>query len=516
MAAFFVSLSAVVLASCGGGAKAEPEPGPAPEPAAYVRPVRDVLDATLAELGVTARSEERLARELRGNEGLLPGESTVESGASDAAAVDDGEDGGSGTTTVVGTNTDATLENPAAQGTASAPSETVLTESSPAELDPELVEMREGLLEMVKGDPRQLAVAQGDFENLGVEVADVLLAGFEAHREDPVSLRFLADFASVVPDARLAQTVMELTASHEEPWLRRYCAWLLGRWSETPGAEAIVPLLVRRLKYERDQEAFVWIGTSLAAFENFAGLSAMFDLANRPDGQPGVEAARVELARIASEAPPKDDGSPRTIGEIAVAWDRGEVGRATPPSDALRGELWRLVADLSGERFQLRGVDDARYVLSRLGPWAGSELGDALEDHDEYVRLHVAQVLERMGARGHQGFESLVLALEDRHAAVAGAAAESLARVAGDARSDAARDALLSRLDATPPYEVRVPITRALGRLRSSVPVARLEEIFADAPASDQKLAAAEGLMAARPSETVLTWVAGRDGGACR
>ena len=60
-------------------------------------------------------------------------------------------------------------------------------------------------------------------------------------------------------------------------------------------------------------------------------------------------------------------------------------------------ELWRLVSDLSGEHFQLRGVDDARFILSRLGPWSAAEFAAALEDDDPYVRLHVAQVLERMG-----------------------------------------------------------------------------------------------------------------------
>ena len=55
-------------------------------------------------------------------------------------------------------------------------------------------------------------------------------------------------------------------------------------------------------------------------------------------------------------------------------------------SDAQLREVWDLVLDMSGETFQLRPVDDARYVLSRLGPWCAREVASALTDEDPWLR----------------------------------------------------------------------------------------------------------------------------------
>lgn len=465
---------ALLVGACGPDPEPEPAPAAPPTVDANARALSSVLDDKLNQYGVERRTDETLARELRTNEGLLP------EGAEDPDA------------TTEGTSTDA-------------PPPTA------PELDPELVEMRDGLLDLVVSDPNQLATAQGDFRHLGAEVTDVLVDGLRDAGRSDTELRFLGDFASVVPDARLAEEAMRIAATHETDWVRRYFAWLVAGWSEADGADVVVPALLRRLKYEKDVETFVWVGRSLAAFDNYAGLDAMFDIANRTTGEAFVESARVELARIAGARAAEGEEAP-PIGTIAVGWYEGTEGRTDastpPPGDALRGELWRLVADLSGEHFQLRGVDDARYVLSRLGPWAGAELGLALGDDDEYVRLHVAQVLERMGKRGRLSFESLVESLRDPHAAVAGAGAEALAAIAPDDRAAEARDALLARLDETPPYEVRVAITRALGRLGDAAPIDRLQALFADAPASDQKLAAAEGLLRLAPTKELIDWLA--------
>ena len=93
-----------------------------------------------------------------------------------------------------------------------------------------------------------------------------------------------------------------------------------------------------------------------------------------------------------------------------------------------------------------------------------TELGAALEDDDEYVRLHAAQVLERMGPRGEGAAPSLELALHDSNDGVAGAAAEALASVA----PAAAGAPLAARLNEAPPHEVRVALIRSLGRTHAA------------------------------------------------
>ncbi len=114
-----------------------------------------------------------------------------------------------------------------------------------------------------------------------------------------------------------------------------------------------------------------------------------------------------------------------------------------------------------------------------------------------------------MGPRGRLAFDSLVAALHDPHGAVAGAAAEALAAVAGSDRADDARAALLARWEERPPYEQRVALVRAMGRLApEAVPLDRLKAAFAEAPASDMKLAAAEGVLALEADRDLLGWLA--------
>ncbi|MEM6672952.1 MAG: HEAT repeat domain-containing protein [Planctomycetota bacterium] len=448
----------LLTAACGGSGDPEPRTAPpAAEPEPARRALRDVLDAKLGELGLKARTDVDLARELRTNVGLLPGET--------AAAGDE---------------------------------EATESEPTGAALDPELIEMLDGLASMVRADPRQLDLARQDIASLGEEMAAVVVSRLRDETADDADLRVLMDLAAGSGESEVALALAELAAAHDEEWARHYAAWTITFVADAPGADAVVPGLLRRLKYERDREAFVWIAAALAAFQNYAGLPALFDLAGGPVGDAAADAARAQIASIVAAAEVPDAAA------LSLAWSRGEVGRSGDVSDALVARTWLLVADLSGEHFQLRGVDDARYQLSRLGPWAGSVLAEALEDDDEYVRLHVCQSLERMGRRGHQAAEGLALALLDPSDGVAGAAAEALVAVAGDG----ALAPLQERLASSPPHEVRVALVRALGRAETP-PIETLETTFADAEGiADLRLAAAEGLLRTGNESAVLPWLA--------
>ena len=113
-----------LLGSCSPG-EADPtgEASSAAEPPP--RPTRDVLDATLSELGVSRREGVLSARELRGNRGLMPGEIEEAPG-------------------------------PPAQ----AEEDAVSADQAPS-LDPGLVELRDGLVGMVLSDGRYLETRHG-------------------------------------------------------------------------------------------------------------------------------------------------------------------------------------------------------------------------------------------------------------------------------------------------------------------------------------------------------------------
>ncbi len=454
-----------LLGSCSPG-EADPtgEASSAAEPSP--RPTRDVLDATLSELGVSRREGVLSARELRGNRGLMPGEIEEAPG-------------------------------PPAQ----AEEDAVSADQAPS-LDPGLVELRDGLVGMVLSDGRYLETATADVVASRDELAPVLAAGLRDPARAPEDLRVLAQFAQAAPSAPTSAALTELTADHDDPSVRAYASWALVPAAELEGSGPEVTALLRRLKYEQDSLALVWAARTLAAHGNLSGLRTLAAIASA--GTEASGSANQQLYDVVRAATGREDVTAEDADRLMADWAAGKQSRDTVAPAALRAEVWRLISDLSGEHFQLRGVDDARFILSRLGPWAAVELGAALEDDDEYVRLHVVQVLERMGPRGGGAAASLQRALYDASDGVAGAAAEALASVA----PGSAGAPLIARLGETPPHEVRVALVRGLGRTHA-VPVEVLFEAFngAGAPA-DLRLAAAEGLLPAGEEAACLPWLA--------
>lgn len=423
-----------LIAGCGDEGRDEQAPiRPAASANGPVREVRDVVDAKLREIGDVDRDEGAGSLELREDTGLLPQQ--VE-GESEAPVFD--HDAG---------------------------------------LDPDQIEFRDGLVALAARRPRDLPIVRHDFESAGPEFARVIAAGLRDVQRDPAELHVLVQVADVVPCEAAARALVELAGTAEPAWLRAAAARaIVAQWT-APEADAVVPALLYRTKYERDTDALAWVYVALARFGNGTGF-------------------RKERS---------DDGMVMNVtGKLAALGIESPLAKHKP-SAALRNEIWRWIADLSGEHFQLRGVDDARYVLSHLEPWAAEELALALEDDDPYVRLHTAQVLERMGERGAPAKASLVASLHDPNVGVQGAAAEALGRVAGES----AGSALIERLDEEPAYEARVALVRALSRLPADArPVDRLRAEFESAPASDLRLAAAEGLLAAGGLTGVLPWLA--------
>ena len=464
-------LWSLTLVACGpsqpdesraGGSGAQAPAGGAPE-AVTARPTRDVLDATLSELGAARRDGVLSARELRGDTGLLPEE-----------VADAGDQG----------------EAPAVREAVGAPP-----------LDPEAVEFRDGLLGMVASDPRYLQTALADVTAAADDLRAPIAAGLREDRA-PAELETLCRFARAAPGPEGTDALLALAASHDQPSVRTFAAWALVGAAGTERGAATVPELLRRLKYEKDPGAVVWIARALAAQENLSGLPTLAAIASAGGDQ--AQVANEQLYEVVRLVLGRDEVTADDANGVMEGWRAGRADRSTPAPDRLRAELWRLVSDLSGEHFQLRGVDDARFILSRLGPWSAAEFAAALEDDDPYVRLHVAQVLERMGPRGAGAAGSLEAALLDGSDAVAGAAAEALAAVA----PGTAAAALTARLDGTPPHEVRVALVRGLGRTEAP-PVDRLLGVFrSQGGPVDLRLAAAEGLLAAGEASPCLPWLA--------
>jgi len=357
--------------------------------------------------------------------------------------------------------------------------------------------------EEVAGLVATLATAAGRMRELPLEA---LRADLGAPAGPPLAARMYdatraseervaaAELLAALDEPRATESLVAAVESAPEAWLRAWCAYHLAATTQ----DWIAPRLALRLKVERDPATWLWIASTLARFENFSGLAGLEELARtgatdelRAQAQGRLDALAARLGR-----------SP---AQVRALWDSIEAAGALPkpaPSARARLEVWRAVSQLSGEHFQLRGVDDARYSLSQMGPWVAEEIAPALFDLDPYVRLHTAQVLERMGARAVAAGPQLVAALSEP--AVAPAAAEALGRV-GYA---SALEPLLAATAAGRPHELRVAATRGLGRLGLAGGLARVSELFAEAGApSDLRAAAATALVLLGRGDDAARWL---------
>lgn len=296
--------------------------------------------------------------------------------------------------------------------------------------------------------------------------------------------------------AAASERLLGLTTTAAEPWLRAHAAWRLG----SSDSDHVIPRLVLRLNYEKDPEAYLWVASSLARKGCLAGLSGLIDLASRGDER--AARAQPELAWIEKEL-----GD--TASKLLRRWNSSEASALplAPPSEAQLSEIWSLVQDLSGDTFALRPVDDARYILSHLGPWCARELSTALWDTDPYVRLHVAQVLERMGPRAREAEMALVVALTEVQ--VAPAVAEALGSV-GSPRS---LKPLLAASRTDQPHELRVAAVRGLGDLGLPGALDAIQKLFRElkdpsqAHIQDLRLASAKALVQLDSGDEVITWL---------
>ena len=268
-----------------------------------------------------------------------------------------------------------------------------------------------------------------------------------------------------------------------------HCAHALGRADR----DWVVPRLMLRLKYEVHHEAWIWIAEALVRLRIFTGLPGLQEVATssyREDLRPQAASLLTRLA---------DEHGFASSAEMARCWESGDPEGRLPAPEASRErelEIWRVIAAL--DDFQLRPVDDGRYVLSRLDGGASRLLARALSDESGYVRVHAAQALERMGPRAAPAGPDLVRALADP--LLAPQAAEALGRV-GYAPAE---PELVARLAPSHHLGLRVAAARALGGLGLPSSTPALRPLVADeAEAIDLRAAAAASLLRTAPRDAL-------------
>lgn len=248
--------------------------------------------------------------------------------------------------------------------------------------------------------------------------------------------------------------------------LRAGAYWRLGSLPH----DGVLPRLVLRLKYETDWEAVLWLGWSLCQHGLYSGLDGLLAVARgAPDAALGAQAA--DEARQLAE-----DVGVASAEELLAMWHRGEVPPLAAPvrrSLHYQLELWRWLERLDG--FQLRSVDDCRFLMARLDGVAAAVLAEALLDTSSYVRLGAAQSLARMGPRGSVAVPVLTAQLDDSELG------PWMAAALGQLGVPAAREPLEARLECEGSGAMCVAAARALGHLGLAESVPALSRALAGA-----------------------------------
>jgi hypothetical protein len=170
------------------------------------------------------------------------------------------------------------------------------------------------------------------------------------------------------------------------------------------GGPAILPRLLLRLRYEKDAISSVAIARGLLRHGNGAGFEAIRNIVRNPfgiymDAQDANEALLAELPPLPAEGPGATSWS-RFLG-LETAWEN-RLPLPTFPAPAIEGpleaEVWAMASRLQSQ--PLRPVDEARFVLSRMGGEVIPILISLAEDEDHYLREHALQTLAWLGRGG--------------------------------------------------------------------------------------------------------------------
>lgn len=272
------------------------------------------------------------------------------------------------------------------------------------------------------------------------------------------------------PHARWA---LEQALEHAEPSVRNFAAFELGKL----GQWAALPVLVKRLKYELEPEPLAWVADALDMLGNRAGFDKLIELIQ---GGTHAEIAGQRAIAILQRAhvldPSESPSWDRLLEELRQLLRRWRSdGAPQTQTEPLPQDLAELDARIAErlvllEGFQLRPVDDSRFILARLGRLAVPHLVTALHASEPFLRNHALEVLLQLGPVARNLARNPTLALLQDPLARANAVAALGAMQISDAFP------FVAPLLASPDPELRVATAAALGPLGNEAAIPLLEQ----------------------------------------
>jgi len=275
-------------------------------------------------------------------------------------------------------------------------------------------------------------------------------------------------------DADDAFWILEQGLEQDDANMRSIAAHELGGL----GHQASILPLLKRLKYEQDPAVLVWVAASLTKLGNHAGLPKLVSLMERAGTAPQAGLQAIEILKALGIA----TGVQPTYGQLKV-WLRDqhrkwrhtgtvEGGKWPAKPDALTAA--RIAQHLTRlEDFQLRPVDDARFVLVRAGVLSLDLLAEAVQANEPYLRNHALEIVRDLG-RPARSLRPKILPL------LADPLSRSFAvQALGNIGALEALPHLLAMLH-SPEAELRAAAAEALGPLGSKDAIAPLKAVLAD------------------------------------
>jgi len=355
--------------------------------------------------------------------------------------------------------------------------------------DEELSEHVAGLLDTLAGTDEGLKrIARDELKSLGPRTTPLLAARIMDDAA-PAAVQMAA--AQALGDLDAPEAAEALLVRLEEgrkrvdpsPWLRAHCAWRLGDTTQ----DWIVPRLLLDLRYELDNETAIYLARTTARFGNFSGLDALYVVAQQDKREEVRSRANATLAEIARDAGFDDPAA------LYNAWFQGGEGELPEPmfSKAHAREVWTILQHFA--EWNLRTVDDGRFVLSRESSKITPLLVEALDDESRYIRVHAAQCLERMTARARAAGPRLLELIDDPEMG------DQVMIALGSIHYAPAEAALIERVKPTHLLEVRMAATRALKAMASPASIPALRELLDPKEPIDLRVEAQCALVACAP-----------------
>jgi HEAT repeat protein len=287
------------------------------------------------------------------------------------------------------------------------------------------------------------------------------------------------------PQARWA---LEEGMLHADPAVRAVATFELGQL----GLQASILPLLKRVKYELDPACKVWVAGALARLGNGAGFPLLTAAMRNEATANDAGAAAVTVLKAAEEDPgesPTWAQLQQGIEKLQGAWRTTSRLHGAPPVTEEPALLEARIAQhlVALHRFQLRPVEDARFILRRAGSLSLPLLRRCLGASEPFLRSHALEVLGELG-RSAASLEDAVLPLLGDELTRADAA-RALGAM-GAVRAFEPLAAMLAGRD----LELRVAVAAALGQLGDARATPLLATVVAaDGEPMDLRVQAAYG-----------------------